>query len=427
MASASGIRAGKAYVELHGKEDGLQATLKRSEGSLRGWGSRVGSIGRSAGSAFSSGLKLIGAASIASAGISAAKSFVTAFGKAFLASSSELARLSQLPKTGISAEDVRAAKVLEVAMSTLSTSVSAAWAQISAATAPVLTEILNGISAIVQGITKWLSDWRKNNAETVGGILKDFKTAWGGIVAAVSSGDLATAGEIAWITLKLKFLEAVQAMGVSWTGFQKMYLDTISLIGDAWDLLWTRVVQGFDIAMNKLRNGWTGTQTFLAKGIAVLMGLLEGKTAEERQQVVDEIDAEQRRNVEQRNADLAARNTEREDALQQRITERAKALADAVAALPTDDARLNDLRARLESLAQEARANAPGGGRPQLYQPTVATAGTFNAAAIRGIAGGGGPLDKIAKSTEETAKHTKKLANKPAGGPVFAGGGGVGF
>ncbi len=409
---------------------------------------------------------------------------VTAFIGAAKSFESNADRLSHLSKTGITPADLQSARQLRLAMSTVSTSIQAAWSQIGAAVAPVVTKVLNWTSQIVQGFTRWASANRPLIANIglmavrvaawaagifvavkglmlVGGIIaflaanplvalaaalaagiaawlafsssgqaafggvrdyvagvvswlqekfgdlyKDFQTAWAGIVAAVSKGDLSTAAEIVWLTLKLAFFETVKALGGNWNKFYESYIKTVALIGDAWDVLFTRITTGFDTAFTKMKQGWRGAQTFLAKGIAYILGVIEGKTAEERQQVWDTLDEMQTQETKKADTELAARNKAAEKKMMDSIEERRKNLEKELESLPAnDEARIKELRGKLETLATEAKDNSPQ--KPQFYAPrNIATAGTFNAAAIRGVAGGTA-IDQIAANTKETAKQAK--------------------
>lgn len=47
---------------------------------------------------------------------------------------------------------------------------------------------------------------------------------------------------------------------------------------------------------------------------------------------------------------------------------------------------------------------------PAIAQKTVGVSGTFNAMEARGL-GAGNVADRIAKASEDTAKHTKKLVD----------------
>lgn len=527
MASASGIRAGKAYVEIHGKDDGLKSTLSADAKAVEDFQRKMAESGQrllastataqeqyrtrlaeyrqllqhgaisqtTFNRAVAQARKELGITSVAER---AAKSVrmvtaavaqlaqrvavggfgllttLAAAGKSYADNAPELSRRAG---SGINAAEVRQARELKTAFSTLGVSIQIAWAQIGAAVAPVLKDTLLGISQIVQGVSRWVQNnrpliasafeiaksvaawsaglfvaakalglvvagvalfasplgalvaavaagtaawltWSSSGQrafagvrdtvqstigwlqERFGALYKDFQTAWKGIVAAVSKGDLAKAGEIAWVSLKLTFFEAVKAMGGNWNAFYGTFLKTISLIGDAWDVLWTR-----------LKQGWRSAQTFLAKGIAVLLGVLEGKTATERQQVLDELDRMQ-----------ADENKADESALQKKLIERQNALTEALAELPANDqVRIDQLRAQLEALTAEASEGSPTG--PKEYQEflRMPTAGTFNAAAAQSLQGGTA-LDAIKKNTADTARNTKEIASARQPDPVrFAG------
>ncbi|TXI10630.1 MAG: phage tail tape measure protein [Rhizobium sp.] len=494
--SAGSIRAGGAYVELHGKDDKLKETLKGNESGVSKWGNRISQISEGVGRTFAKGLAVVSTASVAATG--AAVGVVGGFISAAKSFEQNAERLSRLPKTGISSEDLKSARQLRLAMSTLSTSITAAWAQVGAAVAPVVTKVINWASKIVQGFTRWAASNRQLIATTaqmavriaawsaaifvavkglvlIGGIVaflvanplvgliaalvagvaawlsftssgqaafggikgyvgsvvawlqerfgalyKDFQTAWSGIVAAVSKGDLSTAAEIVWLTLKLAFFETVKALGGNWNKFYSAYLKTVALIGDAWDFLFTRITQGFDIAFTKLKQGWRGTQTFLAKGISYIIGVIEGKTAEERQQVFNTLNQMHEEETAKSNTELEDRVKAQEAKMKKSMAARAKALQKELDSLPaSDQQRINQLRQQLQSLATQAAEGSPD--KPQFYAPrNIATAGTFNAAAIRGVAGGN-VMDEIKVNTKETAKNTKATAQAVAKhkGPTF--------
>lgn len=67
MGDASGIRAGKAYVELYGEDEGLDATLDKSDKKIKGWADRLGGAGRAVASTFGSTIAAVGSAAAVSA------------------------------------------------------------------------------------------------------------------------------------------------------------------------------------------------------------------------------------------------------------------------------------------------------------------------------------------------------------------------
>lgn len=487
MASASGIRAGKAYVEIHGKDDGLKSALKSSEKDVASWGDRVAAVGKAAGNAFSKSISILSKTSLRVAGgAGAAIGAMVSAGRSFADNAPELARR---PGSGIGSAELRSARELKTAFSTLAVSIQIAWAQVGAAVAPVLKSTLDGLSLIVQGVSRWVQNnrpliasafeiaksvaawaaglfvaakalglvvagvalfaspltalvaaiaagtaawlaWSSSGQrafgsvrdtvqgtigwlqERFGALYADFGKAWGGIVAAVSKGDLATAGELAWVTLKLTFFEAIKAMGLNWNSFYKTYLDTIALIGDAWDTLWTRLHQGWNWAFTQLRHGWVSTQNFLSKGISTLMGLIEGKTAAERDAVWQTLDQMAAADHASAEATMKQANAGLETQLTEKINKRAADLAKAISELPeSDQARIDELRARLTALTETAKEGSPTA--PQQYRELtrMPTAGTFNAAAAMSLQGGTA-LDAIKKNTGDTAKHTKIMSQR---------------
>jgi hypothetical protein len=96
-------------------------------------------------------------------------------------------------------------------------------------------------------------------------------TAWSGIVAAVMSGDLALAGEIAMLGLKTAWLQVTTTMREAWGQFTKFFTDTWQFAVDtatdwivsgiyAWESAWTQTVaivqNTFDILTMGLQSAW---------------------------------------------------------------------------------------------------------------------------------------------------------------------------
>lgn len=469
--SASGIRAGKAYVEMYAEDDKLKQTLAADESALTAWGNRATQIGRTVTSAFTRSLEAFTKLSLRVAG--GAVGLLAGLGSAGKSFADNAPELSRRKGSGIGNQELKQAEQLRNAFSTLAVSLQIAWAQVGAAVAPVLTDLLLGVSKLTQGVSRWIganrpliaglfegaktvaiwaaglfvaakgvaaivagvalfanplgilaaalaagvaiwARWSESGnlafasvrdtvqgtigwlQERFGALYKDFQTAWAGIVAAIAKGDLATAGEIAWVTLQLTFFKAIKAMGGNWNTFYSTFLKTVALIGDAWDVLWTR-----------LQQGWRSTQNFLAKGISTLLGVIEGKSAAERQAVWDELDAM-----------AAADNAALEKGLLDSINKRESALSKALEALPeSDEARIADLEQRLKSLSESAALNSPQ--QATIYKPlvNVQTQGTFNAAAYRSLQGGTA-LDEIKKNTKATADNTKRIASQRQPDPM---------
>ncbi len=96
--------------------------------------------------------------------------------------------------------------------------------------------ILSPIAGIVAALGflgfTWLNltESGRNFAENVGSAFEDLSdtavTAWGGITAAIASGDLAAAGEVAMLGLKAVWARIVMSMTQIWNSFKENVLDT---------------------------------------------------------------------------------------------------------------------------------------------------------------------------------------------------------
>lgn len=429
--------------------------------------------------------------------------------------------LKKRGNAGISDADVSNAKQLSNAMEGLFQAGEAAWAQVGAAVAPLVTQSLQATTQWVAGIAQWLNANRDltaslfgivktvltvGTAATIGGkawtllapvvsalmpifaaILSPvgllaagflaavaavsyfsgaagqaiswlgeqfnslnayFGDTWSGIVAAVSSGDLSTAGEIAMLGIRIAFADAMNAIGVDWAGFTKFFIDlwdTVTsniarLFADPWNTiqnLWingmTGMLVGWHRVMQGVMDAFSIAKGFLSKGILALLNLLSG---EEITMGFDEIDAQTnaaidenaqrrgeaidkvRQDSEQMLGELDAKRNDRskqiDDELNQRRADRDQALKDSRA---KDQSELQSLRDRLGQAID--RANDSKAKPFEAVLPTEAgsslktrIAGAVNAAAISGI-GPSSAVDQIAKHTKATAEGVVKLTKKP--------------
>jgi hypothetical protein len=268
--------------------------------------------------------------------------------------------------------------------------------------APVILALLNPIAAVgvalVAGVAAWLY-WSDEGNRVIawlqtrfGDLLKTASQIWRGIVAAVGSGDLALAGEIAFVGIELAFLNSVKAMGGNWTAFQSFWIKSVNLIGDAWDTVLTR-----------FQTGWRSAQNVVAKGITSLLGLISGQDVSEQLTTLDEMATH----------DNKATTAKRDKS----ITDREAAMQRDLAALPaSDEERIAALKAQLQALV--AKAESAAGAPFAAAMPKAASdpdrirsriAGTFNAAAVQGL-GAGSAVEKIVENTKETAKQLDRIA-----------------
>ena len=378
---------------------------------------------------------------------------------------------SDLEKRGnalVSSADVEKANALKHAMETLFQAGEAAWAQIGAALAPIMTESLTATAQWVAGLAKWLSAnrdlaasifrvslrifqiatavsvvakigailapalalvltplgaiavaltggvalwawWSGSGGKAIawltarfGSVASIFGQSWKGIIDAVSSGDLGLAGQIACAGLELAFLETIRALGGSWTKFQSFWFQTVSLIGDAWDVVLTR-----------FQTGWRSAQNGVAKGITYLLGLLEWRDVAEELKTLDKMAAHDNKQT----------NKRHDDSMAKRAAKLQKQLAELQA---SDTKKIEELRAELARLTKRAAAAREATPAFDAVDPPgkikeSAITGTFNAMATVGM-GNGSVMYDIRNATKKTAEMLQKIREMKQQGYVFGGG-----
>ncbi|HOA51054.1 MAG TPA: phage tail tape measure protein [Thermogutta sp.] len=288
---------------------------------------------------------------------------------------------------------------------------------------------------------------------------------WKGISDALASGNLALAGEIAMAGLKTAWYEAMLWIQGRWIAFKAKIVDIwygavygiaqMALTGfAALQTLWTNVTATFRRLWIRtttfISDTWDRVYTWLAKSFVNLTKLFSDahEKAAAKQAIDDEYAA--RAKDREKAAQEALTQIEREGAERRQqidrelmdslITleeDRQRAVEQAGSVSEEDKKRLAELKAkadaarkRLDELTEQAelaRAEAEKPPEmpelpeaPQLEEKLAAagakptglggggTAGTFSALAVRGLAVGG-PLERIAKSSEETAENTRRM------------------
>lgn len=294
--------------------------------------------------------------------------------------------------------------------------------------------------------------------------LKDFAVAsFGGIADALAAGDIALAGKILWLTLKVAFEKGVGWLQGIWLTFRGFFIQTAydAFYGAlaAWEIVqngltvawiettaflsktWTSFTSGFTEAWNEAIN-WT------TKRLLELQGLFDDTLdVDAAKQMADQDLAATNAEIErQKQAALAEREQQRAAERQQAGKEHQGEMArigqesiDKQKALESDNAarvkqaedelarakqELQDAIAEARQKRQAKDSNAPkrpdrptdapdalaglSGQLSAARERTISVAGTFNAFEARGL-GSGGAADRIAKASEETAKNTKKI------------------
>jgi len=309
--------------------------------------------------------------------------------------------------------------------------------------------------------------------------LKDTATAaFRGIADALAAGDIGLAAKILWLTLKMEFEKGVAALQSAWLSFKHFFIDlaykafygVLAAAETVWHGLevawietvaflsktWTNFTSGFQSA-------WATATTWVEKRIHDLWGLLdEGYDAEAAKQLadsalsseVDRIEAqrqqamdgrEQKRQRDRNEAaelhegTLAVIGQEYEDARKGLEDEYQRKISESEADLAKARQEWED------AIAEAARKRAatgeettPGGMRGsdvmdeiddrlsglgdllQKASDSIDVRGTFNAAAVQGLASGADVAERTAKASEQTARNTRRLVDAAmTGGLAF--------
>ncbi|HBE69157.1 MAG TPA: phage tail tape measure protein [Planctomycetaceae bacterium] len=267
-------------------------------------------------------------------------------------------------------------------------------------------------------------------------------TAWSGIVAAVSTGDLQTAGQIAFTALKVGWLTVTNTIKQVWANVSDFFVNTwlnavenIVQIGAniyfgvsrQFDLLSTSLIGAFDTAFVYIRGAIDQIQTAIAKAIVKaqqFFGLFSESQSLEIQQSLD-ADLERRasdrasgleRRSQNRSAGLAQRDQERRDTAQhfsEIVAEDFQRRQSQVDNSGLTDAqkRLEELKLKLSTQASEAqekaakaqtsneliqRAEGARLGAVDALNSSAGSVGTFVSGVAGQIAGGGtSPLETL--------------------------------
>ncbi|MBX3384152.1 MAG: phage tail tape measure protein [Phycisphaeraceae bacterium] len=307
--------------------------------------------------------------------------------------------------------------------------------------------------------------------------LRDWATkVIGGISDALAAGDIALAAEILWLSLKVAWQQGVAALSKVWLQAKQFFVGTAQSmwygalaaaeIGfHAIEVAWIETTAFLSKAWTNFTTGfqqiWESASSWVAKRMLEIQGLFDsGLDVDAAKKAVDQ--------------QLESRLVELEDAAQRdvaarerrRATEREQAAAiheatlaaigqdfenaqdalrkDTEAGLAESRAALDAAKERLAAAIEEARRKreaadaerGPGGGRSprdlmaefderiaglgDLLAKGISVRGTFNAKAAQGLAAGSDAAERTARATEQTARHTKRLADAAGtGGLTF--------
>ncbi len=347
-------------------------------------------------------------------------------------------------------------------LATVLTTIGAVIGGIISAFGLLLTPLGAGIALLVAGVGAW-AYFSRAAQEAIGfitdafwGLLDDATAAWGGIADALAAGDLEAAAKIAWLTVQLEVQKVVNWISERWhkftsdflnmwdvaTGFLgSLFIDGFAAIETAWIHTTGFLADAWEVVNSGFQSSWKGTQNYIAKGFGFLIAKLEGldpaavmgeldaeiarsqaADAEGQDKRVGDRDAERRKRLAQIEADRQesqgnlkgdqATKTQQRQAgydasvsqSQADLDKARKEWSDAIGAAAGK-------RAAMEGNRTASKVQTPSGGEFDFSSAKQSVSGTFSAAAAGSLAGSG-VMNTIAEATQETARQTKRIAEK---------------
>jgi len=311
---------------------------------------------------------------------------------------------------------------------------------------------------------------------------EDALAAYQGIADALAAGDIGLAVKILWLTIKMEWTRGVNFLEKAWLNFRNFFIKIgydawhglLAIVEVVWHALevgwiettaffskaWTNFTSFFAKTWERIKSGakkaWNWIKSLFDDSVDLAA---ENKLVEEQKQAaINRIENEQQRRIAQREAEREAERR-RASAIHEATLgeigrqnlEKHRQLdteyADRMAANEQDLAKARqEWREAIDAARQKRQAKEAEGGPDGLEGPDaiidkaqraldglgdiggligeqaarIGVKGTFNAAAVRGLAAGDA-ADRTAKASEETAKNTKKLVQAATtGGLTFA-------
>ena len=171
----------------------------------------------------------------------------------------------------LSGPQAEAAAKFDDAFAKLSATFSTFSKVVGSALAPVLAEVMNFISGaipvamqlanVIGGVMVSAAQrgWQALSMmlEGFAPIVQAAKDTFGGIVDALTSGDMSLAARVMWASLKAAWLEGTAGLNREWLAWKSGF------------------IQVFADAMAALKSAWASTQNWLSNGIIELMGMID--------------------------------------------------------------------------------------------------------------------------------------------------------
>lgn len=337
---------------------------------------------------------------------------------------------------------------------------------------------LTGYLIYASGAGGQALDWLRDRFES---LKNDALAALAGIGDALAAGDLALAGKILWLTLKLEWQKGINFLLEQWTRFKEFFLrlgtdafygavlvlndafaglqvawvETTTFLANAWTRFTGWVTKGWNSAVGFLQKTWARFKSLFDDSVDVEAEVrrIDQEVGEQNTRVDEEMQATLAGREEQRQARRGAIERDRAEAergiVGQADAAHARRQAQQQAELAASEQALDAARREWEDaigLAAKQRKAAQqadkGPAQMKEFKPpspdellaqfeglgahvaeaerrTVDVQGTFNAAAIGGLAAAG-PSDRIAQATEATAEGVQRLVrHADHGGLVF--------
>jgi hypothetical protein len=252
------------------------------------------------------------------------------------------------------------------------------------------------VAALVAGGAAWLY-WSRSAHQAVAGLgdefkglLGTFKASWSGIVDAITSGDVGLAAKIAWLSFEVGFLQDFPNAVRQFTMFT-------ALLATGFAVLAAHI----EMASNSLEALF-----------ALLDDPAHGKdyldiAARANEAIAERLKRDRRQIAEDAAATIKGSAEELKRAAEELTTARHRAF---VQAHPAEVGTvIGGLGMAALGVGGGAEALGGAGGAAKDAMHKISAVGTFNAAAIFGL-GGGGPLEGIERNTAAANGHLKKIA-----------------
>jgi hypothetical protein len=259
-------------------------------------------------------------------------------------------------------------------------------------------------------------------SETFQGLKSAVMSMVGGIGNALAAGDIALAGEVLWAGLRVAWHEGTSYLLSKWGWFKAGFLSAMSDVSFGFQAMWSGV-------FSKIEE----TIAYASHKIAEFVLWVSNKAG-----MVEDYEAAAAELTSEYESGVEARAAGREDDDRHREARKKKARVENERGAREGDGERERVSAQLRQqyydklgeAREAARKKAEAAASPDAVgapgRDVVATigktaSGSFSAAALAGLAGGGGAMERTAKATEQTSFNTKQILKRWTGRPAVFG------